>query len=498
MKTKIIIFSFAIISLSCSRKIDNYSVANSFADIFPDYINVVIPPNIAPLNFHINNKGTKFHVELYTESDKGIVIEQSSDDIIIPEHSWRKLIQSNIGKNLYIDIYIKVDKWFKFNTIKDSIVAEKVEPYLAYRLINTVNILWREMGIYQRNVENYDETPIFRNRSLKNGCVNCHNFNKANPETMSLHFRKTFPGTVLLLGDSMLRLDTKTKYTMSSFSYTAWHPDGNHLAYVVNRVNQFFTSKIDYHEVVYDDASDIIIYDIKKNIVTTSPKVSSKNRENMPSFSPDGKWLYYVSAPPQSNDSTKIFAKFDLVRIPYDVKTNTWGDVDTLISSRETGKSISFPRVSPDGKYVMFAMGRYGYFTIFDKEADLYIFDIESRKYKMLESNSEYTESYHTWSQSGRWFVFTSRRLDDLYSRPFYSYFDKSGKAHKPFVLPQKDPLFYKKLMKNYNLPELISGKVDVSEIEMRDFIQNDPVKVNFDTAVDVDALSGATYINKK
>jgi len=295
----------------------------------------------------------------------------------------------------------------------------------------------------------------------------------------------------------MVKLDTKTPYTMSSFAFAAWHPDGKSLAYCVNLVHQVFTSTIDYHHVVYDDASDLVIYDIQRNMVTTSPRVSSQNRENMPSFSPDGKWIYYISCPPQTNDSNRTFAKYDLVRVPVDLKTNTWGEVDTLITSHETGKSISFPKVSPDGKYVMFSMGNYGYFTIFDKDADLYIYDIEKLNHRKLESNSEYAESYPDWSQTNRWFAFESRRMDNLYTRIYYSYFDEDGKAHRPFVLPQKDPLYYKKLMQNYNLPELINDKVRVDEIALRNFIPKDPIQVQFDTTIDIDALSGATYLHQ-
>jgi hypothetical protein len=498
MRMKKILILFAILgSLSCSKKMDNYTVTSDNPDIYPDYVDVVIPPNVAPLNFHINNAGTEFRVAFYALNDKGFVLEQSSPDIVIPERSWRKLIGSNRGKNLFIEIGVKNKVWTKFKTIQDSIVSEEVEPYLAYRLINSANYMWNEMGIYQRNIENYSETPLFRNRSSDLGCVNCHQFNQADPERMSLHFRKSFPGTVLLLGDSLVRLDTKTPYTMSAFSFPAWYPDGNYLACCVNLVHQVFTSTVDYHHVVYDDASDLIIYDIRQNRVTTSPRVSTQNRENMPSFSPDGKWLYYISCPPQTNDSNRTFAKYDLVRIPLDIKTNTWGAVDTLITSRETGHSITFPKVSPDGRYVMFTMGSYGYFTIFDKRADLYLFDIKERKYRKLESNSAYTDSYHTWSQTGRWFVFTSRRMENLYSRIFYSYLDEKGRAHKPFVLPQKDPLYYKELMQHYNLPELIRDKVKVDEMTLRNFIQKDPVQVRFDTTIDIDALSGATFLEK-
>lgn len=492
-----VLFLVILVGFSCAGKKNPCATLDHCADIFPDYVDVVIPPNIAPLNFHINTKGDRFRVECYTPADKGFAIEQSSPDIILPEREWHKLIGKNKGSKLLIDIYVKEGNWVKFKTISDSIVSEEVEPYLAYRLINSVNIIWNEMGIYQRNVENYTETPIFRNRSSGNGCVNCHQFNKANPEQMTLHLRKSFPGTLILLGDSLFKFDTGTKNTLSAFAYPAWHPDGNHLAYSVNLIHQIFTSMVNYHDVVYDDASDIVIYNLQKNTVTTSPRVSSPNRENMPAFSPDGKWLYYISAPPPTTDSSRIFAKYSLVRIPVNVKTNSWGNVDTLISSNETGKSISFPRVSPDGRFVMFSMCNYGYFSIFDKDADLYCYDLEKRTYHKLESNSAFTESYHTWSQTGRWFTFTSRRIDNLYSRPFYAYFDKNGKAYKPFVLPQKDPLYYRKMMKNYNLPELIGGKVKVDEKKLRDFIRKDPTVVTFDATSGVDALSGETTLHE-
>ncbi len=499
MKNKIILTYIigAFIIYGCHSGIHKYNEINSYANIFPDYIDVVIPPNISPLNFYINDTAQKYHIEIYSKNGRKIIIHQKDPSIKIPIHKWRKLLDNNKGNLLYVDIFIKKDKWYKFKTIKDSIVEEKIESYLVYRLINQVNILWREMGIYQRDIENFDETPIYRNKTNAYGCVNCHHFNNAQADYMTLHFRKENPGTIIKAGDYIEKFDTKTPYTMSAFSYPAWHPSGKYIAYVVNKVTQIFTSDINFHEVVFDQASDLVVYDIKKNTVTTSPKVSSKNRENIPAFSHDGKWLYYISGPPYTDDSTKVFVKFDLVRISFDPETKTWGEPDTLLTSRETGKSISFPRVSPDDRYIMVTMSSYSYFPIFDKSSDLYIFDLKTRKYYPLECNSVYTESYHTWSQTGRWFVFSSRRIDDCYNRPFFSYFDKNGKSHKPFVLPQKDPLFYKKIMKNYNLPELVSNRVKLNENFMRDFVKTTPKKVEFDTTVDIDALSGATFIYK-
>ena len=74
--------------------------------------------------------------------------------------------------------------------------------------------------------------------------------------------------------------------------------------------------------------------------------------------------------------------------------------------------------------------------------------------------NSNDVDSYHSWSSNNRWVVFSSRRIDGLYTRPFIAYIDAEGKPAKPFLLPQEDINFYHYFMKSYNIPEFITGKV--------------------------------------
>ena len=102
-----------------------------------------------------------------------------------------------------------------------------------------------------------------------------------------------------------------------------------------------------------------------------------------------------------------------------------------------------------------------------------------------MEINSPQTDSYHCFSSSGRWFVFSSKRLDGLFTRPFFSYFDENGNASKPFVLPQKDPEFYNTFSKNYNIPELITGEVNVSPLAIRDRVLENAVPAKLDPSVD-------------
>jgi hypothetical protein len=71
--------------------------------------------------------------------------------------------------------------------------------------------------------------------------------------------------------------------------------------------------------------------------------------------------------------------------------------------------------------------------------------------------------------------------MDNIHSRPYFTYFDSNGKTHKPFVMPQEDPDFYNTFMKNYNRPELVTGEVKVNAIEMRDIVYGDPQSVDFE-----------------
>lgn len=93
--------------------------------------------------------------------------------------------------------------------------------------------------------------------------------------------------------------------------------------------------------------------------------------------------------------------------------------------------------------------------------------DLESGKRVNIDNvNSRETDSYHSWSKGGRWIIFSSRRIDGSYTRLFISHF-KDGKFTKPFLIPQRDPKQNESLMFSYNIPEFISGKVDIPKEKM-------------------------------
>jgi Tol biopolymer transport system component len=197
----------------------------------------------------------------------------------------------------------------------------------------------------------------------------------------------------------------------------------------------------------------------------TPIEISTDWLETFPYWSPDGKSLYFAAAhfkPETENTERESIEKhasirYNLVRKTFDASTRTFGKSDTVVNARSIGKSATFPRVSPDGQYMLFTMADYGNFHIWHRSSDLYLMDLKNNSVRNVEEiNSPDVDSYHSWSSSGKWVVFSSRREDGGYTRLYLTYFDGKGGFSKPFILPQKDPSFYERSFKSFNVPEFI------------------------------------------
>jgi hypothetical protein len=484
-----------ILFFSCSNKIpEKYTELNKNPEIFPDYTNITIPANIAPLNFSINEESISYLVN-FSNDKFSFNIKTNKGVVIIPVKKWKKLL--NNTSELKIDIFGKTQTgdWVKYKSIINQLAPHSIDPYLVYREIDAGYILWDYMGIYQRNTESFKKEPIINNSQTNDNCMNCHTFNNHSPEKMLIHLRGNPGGTIFKNRDKISFIETNTDYTMAAGVYPSWHPGGNLVAFSVNRVRQRFHGSGNEQIYVFDQASDIVVYDINRNEITTTPKLATSSLENFPAWSHDGKHLYYISTNKYSNEIDPKEVKYDLLRIGFDDISGEWGQVDTLLKASETGKSISFPTPSPDGRFLMFCMANYGYFTVHRRSSDLYIMDLETLSYKEFPFNSSDVESFQSWSSNSRWLVFVSKQLDGLYSNPFFSYIDEDGNISKPFVLPEKHPDYFKLNAKNYNRPVLVKNKVKLNQNALKNAISN-KIQAGFDKNVNIDALSGASKIS--
>jgi hypothetical protein len=215
--------------------------------------------------------------------------------------------------------------------------------------------------------------------------------------------------------------------------------------------------------------SMLAIYRREGHRITVEPKLARKEvLETWPVWSGDGKHLYFCCAPKPWPAGAAIpppgydRIRYDLVRIAYDIETDTWGQIETVLAAERIGKSIGMPRVSPDGRWLSVCLFDHGYFPTWKQESDLYLVDLQAPRQEgqfvhwPLDINSDQSESWVTWSSNSRWIVFSSKRLHGVLTRLFISYVDAEGQAHKPLLLPQKDPDFYDSCLWVFNTPELV------------------------------------------
>lgn len=436
-------------------------------EIYPDYAGVTIPATIAPLNFSVcgfENAYAIFKTDGFT-----CPVYASNGTVSIPESDWKSLLEAAKGKQVEVSVMIEEKgEWKTFLPFHIRVSADPIDPYIAYRLIDPGYQLWGGMGIYQRELSTFRQEPILENSQTDGNCMNCHSFCMQDPDKMLFHIRAKYGCTVMVDGDKVETLNTGTDKTISALVYPSWHPSGKFIAFSVNNTTQE-THPVHRTEV-YDKASDVVVYDVEKQDIVTTVRLFSKNRfETFPTFSPDGKQLYFCSAPALKVPGELQELRYSLCRISFDPESRKFGTtVDTLYQADTEQRSILFPRVSPDGKYLLCTTTSYGTFPIWHKDADLCMFDLSTGEQISTEqANSPDTDSYHSWSSNSRWVVFSSRRLDGLYTRPFIAHVDEGGVLSKPFLLPQQSTNYYTLLTKSYNIPEFIKGKVKTNRYKL-------------------------------
>ena len=458
--------------------------------IFPDYTDIVIPSNIAPLNFMVKEEGEEFVCRI--TSGKEDLISGSDDTGIIKFNidDWHKFLKANKNKSLDVYVYVRKDgKWYEYPKYNIQVAEEEIDRYLSYRLIEPSYILYRLMGLYQRDLTTFEQTPIVENLREtiikdKSYCINCHNYQNYHAKNMLFHARYALGGTIIANDGHIEKLNTKSDSILGSCVYPSWHPTKNWLVFSSNKTGQVFHILDKQKVEVLDHASDIIFYNVDTHEISNVIKTHNV-LETFPAWAPTGDMVYYCEATTNfldtdadsTMDSKSIVnaeqLKYNIYRIPFEEKTMTFGEPELVYDAKANNKSASVPRVSPDGKYLLFTLGDFGQFHIWHSSSDQYVKNLVTGEvYPLTAANSNNVDSYHTWSSNGRWIVFSSRRDDGSYTRSYIAYFDKEGQAHKAFMLPQENPDYNIKLFKSYNVPELTVDKVPYSADKFTEIVK--------------------------
>jgi hypothetical protein len=471
LKNSISLVFVLILFFACTSKPSGEIIQiNNQAHIKPDYTDLTIPSNIAPMNFEINEPGESFYVRISSAKGKALEINSGNETIDISQSEWKKLLKENAGGKLDIEIFVKRNgKWNQFQSITNTIAAPKIDPYLFYRLLLPGYESWSEISIKQRNLENFDESSLIENSVVDHNCMNCHAVNQGKTSSFMFHMRGSMGGTYFVTNDGLKKFNLKTKEMANGAIYPRWHPSGKFVAFSSNNiVQQFHSSELKKIEVT-DLASSIVLYDVEKNEMMDADLANSHQfMDTYPEWTPDGKYLYFSRAVQVAKEFDYRDIKYDIYRAAFNSETRKFGAPELVFNASTLGKSASFARISPDGKLLVFTFHTYGSFPIWHKDADLYLINLETLESRPLKSNSDFADSYHSWSSNSRWIVFSSKRDDGRTARPYIVYIDENGNEQKPFILPQKDPTFYDHFLKTYNIPEFADSKIELDPGEIR------------------------------
>ena len=446
--------------------------------IFPDYCNVTVPYNIAPLNFMLPADEYEVCVARFTMPDGQQQTYGHGVKVQIPESEWHDMLNAAKGKSIKVEVWGQKDsEWLSFNPFEIHVAEEPIDDYISYRLIEPSYVAWSFMEIAQRNLTSFEESQIFNNEITMNDrkigqCINCHSYQNYKTDNMLFHVRLSNAGTVIVNDGKVSRVNLKRDYTISGGVYPAWHPTAKLIAFSTNKTRQAFHTAHPNKIEVYDEASDLILYDVE----TDSVQVVSNDStllEVYPTWSPDGKYLYYCKSVPlpeelRDKDIRAFYQKvqYNLYRRSFDLATHGFGDEELIYDAASQNKSATLPRISPDGRYLLFAKGQYGCFHIRHYDADIVCMPLDEQypsELDLTKLNSEgFQDSYPSWSSNGHWIMIASRREDGDYCRVYFSYFS-NGKAEKAFLLPQEDPEQNTFLLKSYNRPEFMVEPVRIS-----------------------------------
>lgn len=496
MKINITKYLFAVLLLclaACTPSLpEKYETINELPSLYPDYIDVTIPCNIAPLTFEIKNDASEYVTRLsYANSEiilGGKEVQPSLKD-------WQELLSVAAGKEIKVEVFTcENESWKSYKPFSYFVSSDTIDQYISYRLIPPSYVCYEMLSINQRNLSNYDEDVIYNNMLVasedKGQCINCHAYKNYRTDNMQFHMRQYKGGTLFVHNGEAVKLNMNTDSTLSAGVYPAFNPVYDVVAYSVNKTGQIFHTKHSNKVEVQDLYSDIILYNPVANVVTNVVN-DTTDLEVFPWWSPDGRMLYYGSAHFEEIDSIKERMAEEVIRyreIKYDILRRSWnpetfefGEADTVFAATKLGKSATFPRVSPDGRYLLFALGEYGCFHVWHNDADLYLQDLQTGDYwPLTESNSPHAESYHSWSSNSRWILFSSRRDDTNYTRLYIAHISPEGKPSKAFVLPQKSPNFYPLFDRSYNVPEFMVEPVKFTPHQFAEIARGDETKVKY------------------
>jgi tetratricopeptide (TPR) repeat protein len=179
--------------------------------------------------------------------------------------------------------------------------------------------------------------------------------------------------------------------------------------------------------------------------------------QSNPNWSPDGEYIVFAKAPVYHSKVAESFKqavlptsvaaefiegrrgyKYDLYKIPFN--DGKGGKAEPIPGASGNGISNYFPRISPDGRWIVFCQADN--FMLLQPDSTLYIMPAEGGTPRRMNCNLSLMNSWHSWSPNGRWLIFASKHRGP-YTQLYMTHIDENGKDTpavllENFVLPER------------------------------------------------------------
>ena len=466
--------TLALTLTACVPTPKDVQPAPAEAELYPDYRDVVLPCNIAPLNFLVRNEG----VDALQLTAGDATLRCRGNKLVWNEAEWHQWLGRHTGDTVPCTLTARIDgQWQEFKPFQWVVSRDSIDRYVTYRLIEPGYEVWHEVEIEERCLEDFSTRTLADGKRLGNRCMNCHTHGGQKGELSYFYVRGQGGGTIVNRNGQLRKMSLVTPRANGSSVYGDWHPSGRYGVFSTNQIIPAFHSDPARRLEVYDTRSDLMVADFDTDSLLTQPEVSQSDDrlETFPCFSADGEWIYFCAASnplgTHVGNAAEMMPTIDTLRyalwgMPFDAGTGQMG-TPMLIYAREG--SVSMPKCSPDGAYLAYTASDYGTFPIWHREARMELLDCQALKAGNATSKThapalhpicrtDIHATYHSWSHNSRWIVFASKAEDTQYGRIQMVHIEADGdsiRLSKALTLPQADPSADDWNLRSYNIPDL-------------------------------------------
>lgn len=228
----------------------------------------------------------------------------------------------------------------------------------------------------------------------------------------------------------MSQISPDGKYVITSIDVP-----GAHGRRIADRLYNGSFTFYGFGQVFFPTRGVLAWYSRESRTLKTLPGADDPDYVHTSAFwSPDGKYLVFSRekardpfAPGQppakyANDRNETQMQYDLYRIPFN--DGKGGKAERVIGASENGMSNNFPKVSPDGKWIVFVRNKNG--LLMRPDSQLYIVPFEGGVERRLNCNLKVMNSWHSFSPNGRWLVFSSKS-PSYYTHMYLTHIGENG-----------------------------------------------------------------------